>query len=184
MLFQILSLKIIEFDDYKLTPGEILEYAEKFKIILENKNKMNSNVYQFIIMRLIDNVLLASMLIFEKKTFVYNNYCYKETFFFQTVIHLIEIICVLAYHMPEMFNKNVMTAYYPYFAERLYMVSMLICERNIYILSEMSNSQKSIISGKITAWIQYFIENDFLTIDELTYQIMSILKLSWPEVIP
>lgn len=82
-----------------------------------------------------------------------------------------------------MFNKNVMKTYHPYFAERLYMVSMIICERNIYVLSEMSNSQKSIISEKITAWIQYFIENDFLTIDELTYQIMSILQLSWPEVI-
>jgi len=76
-----------------------------------------------------------------------------------------------------------MKAYYPYLAEKLYSVSMIICERNIFILSQASNSYKAIISPKITAWIQYFIENDFLTIDELTNQIMSILRLSWPEVI-
>lgn len=75
-----------------------------------------------------------------------------------------------------------MKAYHPYLAEHLYSVSMIICERNIYILSEKSNTHKAIVSEKITAWIQYFIENDFLTIDELTNQIMSILQLSWPEV--
>lgn len=85
--------------------------------------------------------------------------------------------------MPMLFNKDVMKAYHSYFAENLYPVSMIVCERNIYILSQKSNSHKTIISEKITAWIQYFIENDFLTIDELTDQIMSILQLSWPEVI-
>lgn len=92
-------------------------------------------------------------------------------------------VSVLAYQMPKLFNKDVMKAYHSYLAEKLYTVSMIICERNIYILSEKSNSIKAIISEKITAWIQYFIENDFLTIDELTNQIMSILQLSWPEVI-
>lgn len=81
-----------------------------------------------------------------------------------------------------MFNSDVMKAYRPYFSEKLYTVSMIICERNIHLLSEKSNSQKAIISEKITAWLQYFIEYDFLTIDELTNQIMSILRLSWPEV--
>lgn len=76
-----------------------------------------------------------------------------------------------------------MKAFHPYIAEKLYPVSKVICQRNIYILSEKSNSEKSIISEKITAWIQYFIENNFLTIDDLTNQIMSILQLSWPEVI-
>lgn len=85
--------------------------------------------------------------------------------------------------MPELFNKNVMNAYHPYLAENLYAVSLIICERNIYLLSEKSNSYKTIIREKITAWIQYFIENNLLTIDELTNQIMSILRLSWPEVI-
>lgn len=85
--------------------------------------------------------------------------------------------------MPKLFNKKVMKAYHPYLAEKLYAVSMIICERNIHVLSEKNNSYKAIISDKITAWIKYFIENDFLTIDELTNQIMSILRLSWPEVI-
>lgn len=76
-----------------------------------------------------------------------------------------------------------MIAYHKYFAEKMYSVSMIICERNVYCLSNKSNSQKSIIGEKLTCWIQYFIENDFLTIDELTSQIMSILQLSWPEVI-
>lgn len=84
--------------------------------------------------------------------------------------------------MPKLINVNVMKAFHPYIAEKLYPVSKIICERNIYILSEKSNSQKSIISERITAWIQYFIENNFLTIDDLTNQIMSILRLSWPEV--
>lgn len=76
-----------------------------------------------------------------------------------------------------------MKAYHPYFAQKLYTVTLIICERNIYILSEKSNYQKSMISEKITAWIRYFIENDLLTIDELTNQIMSIFHSSWPEVI-
>lgn len=76
-----------------------------------------------------------------------------------------------------------MKAYHSFFAEKLYTVSMIICERNVYVLSEKSNSHKAVVSEKITSWIQYFIENDFLTIDELTNQIMSILQLSWPEVI-
>lgn len=76
-----------------------------------------------------------------------------------------------------------MIAYHQYLAEKLYTVSMIICERNIFVLSQKSNSQKAIIGEKLTAWIQYFIENDFLTIDELTSQIMSILQLSWSEVI-
>lgn len=139
------SLKIIEVDNHKLSLDDILEYSEKFKIVLENKNKMEFNLYRFIITRLIDSVLLAT------------------------------------YQMPKLFNKDVMKAYHPYLAEKLYTVSMIICERNIYILSEKSNSHKAIISEKITAWIQYFIENDFLTIDELTNQIMSLLQLSWPE---
>ncbi|XP_025191924.1 codanin-1 isoform X1 [Melanaphis sacchari] len=141
----IFSLKIIEVDNHKLSSDDIAEYSEKFKIVLENKNKMESNLYRFIIARLIDNVLLAT------------------------------------YQMPKLINKDVMKAYHPYLAENLYIVSMIICERNIYILSEKSNSHKAIISEKITAWIQYFIENNFLTIDELTDQIMSILQLSWPE---
>lgn len=62
-LFQIFGLKIIEEDDYILTSNDLLEYAEEFKIILENKNKMNSSVYRFIVTRLIDNLLLASMLL-------------------------------------------------------------------------------------------------------------------------
>lgn len=139
------SLKIIEVDGHKLSLDDISEYSERFKIILENKNKMEFNLYRFIITRLIDNVLLAT------------------------------------YQMPMLFNKDVMKAYHPYFAEKLYTVSMIVCERNIYILSQKSNSHKAIISEKITAWIHYFIENDFLTIDELTDQIMSILQLSWPE---
>lgn len=88
-----------------------------------------------------------------------------------------------AYQVPKLFNKNVMIAYHPYLAEKLYTVSMILCERNIYVLSEKTNSQKAIIGEKLTVWIQYFIENDFLTIDELTNQIMSILQFSWPEVI-
>lgn len=75
-----------------------------------------------------------------------------------------------------------MKAYHPYLNEMLYKVSMIISERNIYILSEKCNSEKVIMREKITAWIQYFIENNFLTIDELTNQIMAILRLSWPEV--
>ncbi|VVC38331.1 Codanin-1, C-terminal domain [Cinara cedri] len=141
----ILSLKIIEADEYKLTPNDLFEYAEIFKIILENKNKMNSSLYRFIIVRLIDNVLLTT------------------------------------FHKPMLINSNVMKAYHPYLNEMLHKVSLIICERNIYILSEKCYSEKIIISEKITAWIQYFIENDFLTMDELTNQIMAILKLSWPE---
>lgn len=75
-----------------------------------------------------------------------------------------------------------MQAYHPYFVEKQYAVSMVLCERNVYVLSEKPNSHKAITSEKITAWIQFFIENDFLTIDELTNQIMAILQLSWPEV--
>lgn len=59
--FQVFSLKIIEVDDYSLTLNDLMEYADKFKIILENKNKMNSILFKFIVTRLIDNVLLASM---------------------------------------------------------------------------------------------------------------------------
>lgn len=169
--FQIFSLKIIEFDNHKLSSGDISEYAEKFKIILENKNKMEYNLYRFIIARLIDNVLLASMSITNELEFLEN----LRTIYLS--------IFVSAYQMPKLLNKDVMKAYHPYLAENLYTVSMIICERNIYILSEKSNSHKAIISEKITAWIQYFIENNFLTIDELTSQIMSILQLSWPEVI-
>jgi len=55
------SLKIIEVDGHKLSLDDISEYSERFKIILENKNKMEFNLYRFIITRLIDNVLLASM---------------------------------------------------------------------------------------------------------------------------
>lgn len=84
--------------------------------------------------------------------------------------------------MPKLITTDVMKAYHPYLNEMLYTVSMIICERNIYILSKQCNSEKIIISEKITAWIQYFIENDFLTIDDLTNQIMAILRLSWPEV--
>lgn len=100
-------------------------------------------------------------------------------------ISLITLLFTLfsAYHLPKLINLNVIKAFHPYLAEKLYPVSKIICERNIYILSEKSNSQKSAINDKITAWIQYFIENDFLTIDDLTNQIMSILQLSWPEVI-
>lgn len=166
--FQTFSLKIIEFENHKLSSDDISEYAEKFKIILENKNKMEYNLYRFIVARLIDNVLLASMSIT-------NNYSNLSTIYLS--------IFVSAYQMPKLFNKDVMKAYHPYLAENLYTVSMIICERNIYILSGKSNSHKAIISEKITAWIQYFIENNFLTIDELTSQIMSILQLSWPEVI-
>jgi len=60
-LFQVLGLKIIEVDDNRLTSDDMFKYAEAFKIILENKSKMKSSLYQFIIKRLIDNVLLASM---------------------------------------------------------------------------------------------------------------------------
>lgn len=90
---------------------------------------------------------------------------------------------VLAYHVPKFINKNVMNAYYPYLVENQYPVSNLLCERNIYKLSMMPNSQKAIIMEKVKAWLEYMIENDFLTIDELTNQIMSILHLSWPDVI-
>jgi len=62
-VFQIFGLKIIEAYDNQLTSADIFEYANKFKIILKHKNEMNSKLYQFIIKRLIDNVLLASMLI-------------------------------------------------------------------------------------------------------------------------
>lgn len=58
--FQIFSLKIMEIDDHKLTSLDLFSYAENFKIILENKAKMNCGVYKFIVTRLIDNVLLAS----------------------------------------------------------------------------------------------------------------------------
>jgi len=170
-LFQILGLKIIEADDNQLTSDDIFKYAEVFKIILENKNKMKSSLYQFIIKRLIDNVLLASMPI------VLINKQYFMKYFSETIYF------ILAYNMPKLFNINVMKAYHPYLAEKLYAVSMIICERNIHVLSEKTNSYKAIISEKITDWIKYFIENDFLTIDELTNQIMSILRLSWPEVI-
>lgn len=85
--------------------------------------------------------------------------------------------------MPKLVNSDVMKAYYPYLAEKLYTVSMVICERNIYVLSEKSNSHKAVVSEKITGWLQFFIEKDFLTIDELTNQIMSILRISWPEVV-
>lgn len=57
------SLKIIEVENYRLTPDDIFEYAEKFKIILNNKNKIDSSLYRFIVTRLIDNLLLASVLI-------------------------------------------------------------------------------------------------------------------------
>lgn len=57
------SLKVIEVDDYDLTLIDLMEYAEEFKIILEHKNKMILNQFKFIVTRLIDNVLLASMLI-------------------------------------------------------------------------------------------------------------------------
>lgn len=85
--------------------------------------------------------------------------------------------------MPHLLNTNVMKAYHPYLAENIYAVSLIICERNIYILSEKSNSHKAMVGEKITAWIQYFIVNDLLAIDELTNQIMSIFHSSWPEVI-
>lgn len=81
-----------------------------------------------------------------------------------------------------MLNKNVMSAYFPYLAENLYSVSKILCERNIYKLSELSNSQKAIVIEKVALWLEYLIENDFLTIDELTNQIMSILHLSWSDV--
>jgi len=55
------SLKIIEVDNHKLSLDDISEYSERFKIILENKNNMELNLYRFIITRLIDNLLLASM---------------------------------------------------------------------------------------------------------------------------
>lgn len=60
-IFQVFSLKVIEDDDYYLNLDDMFVYAEKFKVILENKNKMNSPLYKFIVTRLIDNVLLASM---------------------------------------------------------------------------------------------------------------------------
>lgn len=61
--FQILSLKIIQVDDHQqLTSYDMFNYAEKFKIVLENKTKMNSALYKFIVTRLIDNVFIASML--------------------------------------------------------------------------------------------------------------------------
>lgn len=55
------SLKIIEVDNNHLTSNDIFEYAEKFKIILNNKNKIDSSLYRFIVTRLIDNLLLGSM---------------------------------------------------------------------------------------------------------------------------
>lgn len=88
----------------------------------------------------------------------------------------------LAYHVPKFLNKNVMSAYFPYLAENQYSVSMIICERNIYKLSDLSNSQKAIVIEKLSAWLEYLIENNFLSIDELTNQIMSILHLSWSDV--
>lgn len=63
--FQIFSLKIIQVDDhYQLTSNDMFNFAEKFKIVLENKTKMNSALYKFIVTRLIDNVLIASVLMF------------------------------------------------------------------------------------------------------------------------
>lgn len=85
--------------------------------------------------------------------------------------------------MPKLINSDVMKAYHPYLTEKLYTVSMIICERNIYVLSEKSNSHKAVVGEKLTAWLQFFIEKDLLTIDELTNQIMSILRISWPEVV-
>lgn len=64
------SLKIIEVDNHKLSLDDISEYSERFKIILENKNQMESNLYRFIITRLIDNVLLASMSTFNEWEFL------------------------------------------------------------------------------------------------------------------
>lgn len=58
------SLKMIEAGDYKLTSDDLFEYSEQFKIILENKNKINYSLYKFIIVRLVDNILLTSMQIF------------------------------------------------------------------------------------------------------------------------
>lgn len=63
------SLKIIEVDNHKLSLDDISEYSERFKIILENKNQMESNLYRFIITRLIDNILLASMSTFNEWEF-------------------------------------------------------------------------------------------------------------------
>ncbi|XP_025415037.1 codanin-1 [Sipha flava] len=141
----ILGLKILELDENELFPDELLKYADKFKIILENKNKMKPALYRYFITRLIDQVFLAT------------------------------------YHVPKFLNKNVMSAYFPYLAENVYSVSMILCERNIYILSEISNSQKAIVIEKLTAWLEYLIENNFLLLDELTNQIMSILHLSWSD---
>lgn len=59
------SLKMIDLADNKLTSKDLFEFSEKFKVILENKNKINYSLYKFIIGRLIDNVFLTSMLIFR-----------------------------------------------------------------------------------------------------------------------
>lgn len=66
------SLKIIEADNHKLSLDDISDYSEKFKIILENKSKMEFNLYRFIITRLIDNLFLASMSTINEWEFLKN----------------------------------------------------------------------------------------------------------------
>lgn len=39
----------------------MFEYAKKFDVILQNKTKMNSSLFKFIVTKLVDNVLLSSM---------------------------------------------------------------------------------------------------------------------------
>lgn len=61
-MFQEFGLKIIEIDDdYKLTPDELLKYADKFKVILEKKSIMKASIFTFFVTKLIDDVFLASM---------------------------------------------------------------------------------------------------------------------------
>lgn len=52
----------MESDGYQLTLDDLFDYAEEFKVVLENKSKMDSPVFKFIVTRLIDNLLLTSML--------------------------------------------------------------------------------------------------------------------------
>ncbi|XP_050528822.1 codanin-1 [Daktulosphaira vitifoliae] len=97
------------------------------------------------------------------------------------ITRLIDNVLLATYHSPKLINTDVIKAYHQYFNEKLFEVSLILCERNINLLSHKSNSVKALIADKITEWIKYFIENSYLTIDDLTNQIMSILRISWPE---
>ncbi|XP_050426498.1 codanin-1 isoform X2 [Adelges cooleyi] len=152
--------------------------------IPENDLIVNLNIFSLKIIE-IDDYKLTKEDLFnyaeEFKEILENKNNMELTVFRFILTRLLDNLMLATYHSPKLITTDIIKVYHPYFNERQFDVSTILCERNINLLSEKSNSLKSVTGDKIAEWIKYFIENEFLTIDDLTNQVMSILQTSWPE---